>query len=120
MAKSNQGSIEEYLIRSSYDLFYMLFTLLLVRPQNELVPIFARMHDSEPMNAVDGFVHDFQCRVGLTHQALPEEINAMANVTRSNIDMDVLVRKFCPVDRSIVVGPVAFANVVLTHSIRKE
>lgn len=91
----------------------MLLQLLLASPLHQLVPILTSVHNTKAVDTVDSFIHNFQCSVSMAHQTLADEINAVADMARPNIDMYLLIRYLCAIDGCIMVDPVAFADVVL-------
>ena len=95
------------------DLLHVLLKLLLAGPFHQLVPISTGVNGTEAVDTVDSFIHNFQSRVSLAHQALAEEIDAVADMTRPNVDVNVIISELCPIEGRIVVDPVAFTDVVL-------
>ena len=91
----------------------MLFELLLAGPIHELIPVSANVNSAEPMNPIDRLIHYFQRSISVTHETLPDEIDAVADMTWPNIHMYVFIGKLCPVDGRIMIDPVAFADIVL-------
>ena len=95
----------------------MLPPLLLTRPLHQLAPILALMFCAKSMHAINLLIHDLNRDVGMTHQALAQQICAVPHVARSDINVDVLIRELLPRDGGVMVGPISSPHVVLHNVI---
>ena len=104
--------------RSSHldNLLHMLPHLRLVRPVNKLLPIPTLMLGPKAVHPVDLLVHHLDRRIGMAHEALSQEIDAVSHMTRLDVHRQVVVRQFVSLDSRVVVGPVSLAeSVLVTH-----
>lgn len=63
----------------------VLFRLIVVPlpfrgPVHELLPISAPMYSTKACYSAQLFIFNLNCRIGLAHKALPEQVNAMPYV----------------------------------------
>ena len=54
------------------------------RPRNQSSPVHTSMSDSEPFDTSDSLTLNLQHRIGMTHGALAQKVNAMPHICRSN------------------------------------
>lgn len=91
----------------------MLLRLLLARPILQLLPVLTQMLHAEPMHPVDFLVHDFQRRVAMAHQRLPQQIDAMPHMALLYIHREIIILQSKAIECRVMVGPVATPKPVL-------
>lgn len=82
-------------------------------PSQKLVPVPAKMLGTKTFDAPDFVILHLNGRIGQAHEALPQKINAMADVRRRRHHRHVLIRNHSPFPGGLINSPVALTYAVL-------
>ena len=91
----------------------MLPHLLFASPLHKLIPVTAHVYNTKAMNSIDCLIYDFQSGISLTHQALSNQVDAMAHMTWPNIHVDIFVGELFAIYGRAMVCPVTPTDIVL-------
>lgn len=88
-------------------------SLPLAGPFGQLIPVRTPMFSPKSRDASFGLVFDLHCRVGLTHQAVPEQINAVPYMAWRGHEREIVGDKLSAFDGGVMNGPVTPPNSIL-------
>lgn len=87
--------------------------LPLPRPLHQMLPLPTTMCRPESRNPTQLLVLDLNRRIRLTHQTLPQQIDAVPDMRRRSHEREIFLGEFATVESGKVGLPVALADAIL-------